>query len=81
MKPTKWGIIDSKIKLTFTKMDGTEFKVNLPIIGLVTPTNNLVLNEKNISNLESFLPITYRNKEKFYAFLPPNPAIKVNVGD
>jgi hypothetical protein len=56
MKPFKWGMIDTNVKLTFKETDGTEHHVSLPIIGLVTPTNNIVLSDKHNSNLHDFLP-------------------------
>ena len=55
--------------------------MSLPIIGLVTPTNNIILDEKYNSNLHNLLPSQASKANKFYGFLPPNPAIVVNVSD
>ena len=37
MKPFKYGIIDTEIKLTFISEYGATFKISCPIIGFVAP--------------------------------------------
>ena len=81
MKPFKWGLIDSRVKLTFKEEDGKTYHIQLPIIGSVTPSNSIILSEKNESNLNQLLPSQYQDYGKFFAFLPPDPAIVINVSN
>ena len=77
LKPSQYGLVDTKIKMTLQQEDGTVHHIDLPIVGLVS-TSHSVMVEPRASNLTGLL----RQKDqadKFLGFLPPSPAIVLDV--
>jgi len=46
MKPLKFGLVNTYLKLTFQEENGTIHKIELPIIGFVAPIHQLVIERK-----------------------------------
>jgi hypothetical protein len=42
LNPIAFGPVDTNVVLVFNSEDGAEFRVDLPIIGHVLPTSNLL---------------------------------------
>lgn len=76
-KPYQFGMLDTKIKMTFQQEDGTQHHIDLPIVGLVSASHSVMVEPRG-SNLKGLL----RQKDqadKFLGFLPPSPAIVLDV--
>ena len=78
MKPTKYGMINTYIKLTFQYENGKAFLVELPIIGFVAPINELVIERKG-NNFYQHIDRSFYKKNPFYGFLPAEPLQQVNI--
>lgn len=67
LNPLAFGPVDTNVVLVFNTDDGTEFRVDLPIIGHVLPTSNL-LTETDKKSGGHFQPWTIAK-----------PAIRIDV--
>ena len=55
LNPVEFGPVDTNVVLVFNSEDGAEFRVDLPIIGYVLPTSNL-LTENGLKSGNHFQP-------------------------
>ena len=75
LKPSLLGMVDQKIRMTFQQEDGVVHKIDYPILGLVAASSSVMVDTKD-SNLKGLM----RSKgDKFIGFLPPDPAIILDV--
>ena len=72
MKPFKYGMINTYVKITVQTELGSQHKIELPVIGYVTPKHDMVIERKG-NNFYQHVDVQYQRKNPFYGFLPAEP--------
>ena len=78
LKPFKYGMINTYIKLTFQTEHGATHKIELPVIGFVAPMHQLIIERKG-NNFYHHIDSGSQKKNPFFGFLPAEPVYQVNV--
>lgn len=78
LKPFKYGLINTYVKLTFQTELGVTHKVELPIIGFVAPMQQLIIERKG-NNFYHHIDSKSHSKNTFFGFLPAEPLFQINV--
>ena len=79
LKPFKYGMINTYIKLSFENEQGAVQQVELPVIGLVAPKHKLVAEFKGNNFYE--LAREASLNAGLYPFLPAEPLQEINLSE
>ena len=84
LKPFKYGMINTYIKLGFETEQGVIHQIELPVIGLVTQTHQLITEHKgnNFYDLVREVSVDGQvNASPFFGFLPAEPVHEIILYD